>query len=283
MKLNFLSKLMGRNKEHVTSLGESTGHNPGVSARQESPLLREQRYVGYAEDLFSKGYSEAQVIDSLKREGLSFDEIDSIISKALKSKVSGESADPGFNYQEGKETLQPDMRSSSDPMNFGTEEFGIQAGGEETITPIGQGTGGLLASESQEILSLDEVESLVETMIEDKMKEINELITGLADKIEELERKINMVSSSVEDEISRSREGLETFSGDLRELKDTISKIEPRLNSLEKAFKDIVPNLVDSVREVKEIVHDFENRMKRHSLSEEETPTEGSKKEKTRK
>ncbi len=277
MKLDFLDKLMGKKPEKGNAV-LSPDHS-GYAMEQQSSLLKEQRYVNYATDLFSRGYTEAQVIDALKREGLSFDEIDRVVNAALKEKVSGEPSTPPLedNFVQSGEAPK-----AYDPVNYGNYGYVFQENSEDDITPIGQGTGNVLASESSELLTLDEIESLIETAIEEKMKEMNELINNLADKIEELERRINVISASVEDEISKSKENLETISGDMRELKDTISKLEPRLNSLEKAFKDIIPNLVDSVREVKELVHEFESRIKRVNMEVDDTLLVESRKNKTK-
>ncbi len=265
MKLSFLDKLKWKKSgdELLPPPSPDTGY-----PQHRGALAREQRFIDYANELFSKGYSEAQVVDVLRREGLNFDEIDRIISSALRMRVSGEPSMPAAQQEYTQLSANPQFDQQF--YNTGTYPDDFQESNESDITPLGQGTGGVLASEGSEFITMDEIEGFVETTVEEKMREMDEIINQFADKVEELERRINAVSASLEDEISKIKENLETISGDMRDTKDTLSQLEPRLNSLEKAFKDIVPNLVDSVREVKEMVHELESKFK-NKLIEEST------------
>ncbi len=228
-------------------------------------------------ELSAKGLAESDIIRSLKDEGYSFKEIDDALNESVRNEVTGApppmaGPPPGqaFGGAQGmdmgsaqEQYLDQDLMSadrqemdfSKRPHDFTDSTNMSPMGGEGRPAgismPEDDGSGQQAKISDQERENIYEiVESVVNERVNSlrsEMKEIGAQIKGIQQIIGEFK------SDSQEKEDARRKEMGSAHEG----IKDNSTKIidmEPRVAGLERAFKDIVPNLVDSVREVKEFV-----------------------------
>ena len=194
-------------------------------------------------DLSSKGFTEPEIINVLRKEGHSAEEIDKALTQALKSGVEGPRHEITFTpvapvKTEGKlalptieEALQPKADMPAVP---------------ETTLP-------------QEYYYPEQypTEEYVDYLIKERMTEVEQRISDFSKKSGELERKIGQVY----DQLSFLRQGKpseqQLVLAKLDGIKETVDEVDVRLNSLERAFKETLPALIESVRALSDLVQRF--------------------------
>lgn len=232
-------KLFGRlRKEEPAKAAPSQPNESRISgeSQQNSAATRplpEER----VSSLLSQGLAEPEMIRVLKEEGYSFQEIDSGITNVLKQRVSNDPAAFNASFQDQPvEDLSPVFRPNPEDVMRDENEHRNKAA------------------------VIEEMEEVIETLIEEKFSRVLEELeradkkfTDLNEKIHELNGKLDTIESQRKDTVASDIEKINAVN-----MKE--ENLEPRISSLEKAFKDIIPTLVDSIRELREIVSSSKHR-----------------------
>ncbi len=180
--------------------------------------------------LISQGLAEPEIIKVLKDEGYSFQEIDSGITNVLKRRVSSE------------QHFAP-----SNPFELSHEE---------DLAPVYHPNQDVVAREEAEqqkkAAMIEEMEEIIETLIEEKLSRVLDELDKAEKKFNEINDKLRQINDRVSAFEAQEKNIEFGESEKIGELKSKEENIEPRIASLEKAFKDIIPNLVDSIREMRE-------------------------------
>ncbi len=217
-------------------------------------LADETRWVNYAMSLFSQGYGEAEVRSALLSNGLDANEIDRIMTKVMRQVVTSRDSYSPAEY--------------SAPQPFSGEDEGVfdltpmRSGNEENVS----GGSEYYEDYDEDLSFMEEVSSLIESTINEKLEVVNDRMEEIMSRLENLERNLNALSSKFEETVKTLEEKDREIENELNDLKDKLAKFDPRVKSLEDAFKDIVPNLVDNVREVRELVMEIKHKeeVKKH-------------------
>jgi DNA-binding transcriptional MerR regulator len=184
-------------------------------------------------DLSSKGFSEPDMIDVLRKEGFSADEIDKALTEALKSGVSGISP-PSTQPSVSLPTLEqiqppqqqvvqiPQIPETSLPEQYYQQEYAP--------------------------------EEFVEYLVKERMSEANEKINEFMIRYEELEKRMNEVYEQMNALSKMKSTSEELILSKIEEFKDVVSDVDIRLSSLEKAFKETLPALIEAVRTLSDLV-----------------------------
>ena len=182
-------------------------------------------------ELASRGFSEIDIIDFLRKEGYSPEEIDAALTDAVKEGVIG---------------ITPPMNESELPKPPKIEERKEELSVPETSVP---------KEPQEEYLTESDIEVMIRahtSPIEEKIKTMENKISSLEGKIAELEGKIS----------EKDREKMmKVLLGRMDELKDSIVDLETRIGGMEKAFKEALPALIESVRGLSEIVKSVERKV----------------------
>ena len=237
-------------------------------------------------ELTAKGLPESEIIRTLKDEGYSFKEIDDALNESVRNEVTGApptmdseygAPDPGQQFPEAPDTDGMPGQSSQDQYldkdltNMDRQDLNLvqkpaQFTDSTNMSPPGEGLGQASTMSMPEEdrgqqgqATLDDRER--ENIYEVVESVVNERVNSLKSDIKEIDaqiKSIQQIISEFKSEVQEQQDAWRKEFGSTHEsIKDNTTKtmdMEPRVAGLEKAFKDIVPNLVDSVREVKEIV-----------------------------
>lgn len=200
------------------------GNAPQQNNAPSRPLPEERVTV-----LLSQGFAEPEIIRVLKEEGYSFQEIDSGITNVLKQKVSNDPAAFNASFQGMPvEDLSPVFRpNQADVMRDENDRR------DKTAV-------------------IEEMEEVIETLIEEKFSRVLEELERADKKFTDLNEKFHALNVKLD---TIESQGKGTFAAEIDKINAVNTKeetLEPRIASLEKAFKDIIPNLVDSIRELRE-------------------------------
>ncbi len=210
--------------------------------------------------MIQNGLSEAEIIQILKEEGYEFNQIDEALNSVLKTTVTGDapSAAAGESPQNNGQ-LPADIK---DPKMFGHDfseqsEFGSA---DEDFSPMNAQpqNSAEMEKEMREIEEynrrMEELEKTVNALVNEKIGRIDELKKNLEIGMQTITKEVQTIKQEMNAELTKTEdfEGKETE--DVLGITEKLADLEPRLKAIEKAFKDIVPNLVENVRDIRELL-----------------------------
>ncbi|MFH1105594.1 MAG: hypothetical protein V1731_00060 [Candidatus Aenigmatarchaeota archaeon] len=205
-------------------------------------------------DLSNQGKSEAQVSESLKGEGFAPADINKAYAGAVRSAVSGPAAQPrqfAPMSQSAREPVTqfeiPSQKYEEYPLEPQQETVEVQ---ERAWTPEVPDTGIMGIAPP----SAGELEEIVESVVDEKWKELQDRLEDMHERLDMMEAKITNLDVQIntfKDAGSSERSVIESK---IDEYKDGIEGIESRIGSIEKAFKETLPSMIDSVKSVTEVV-----------------------------
>ncbi len=181
-------------------------------------------------ELSSKGFSELETIDVLRREGYSADEIEKALTQSLKTGVT----EPVPAREEQRlptlEDISPKAEMPEVPeTSLSTESYSQGYSPEEYINYV----------------------------VDEKIGESNKSINDISVKTKELEKRIEQTYDQVNALIqSRSSEQSQILDR-IDSFKESVSDMDVRLGGLEKAFKETLPALIESVRMLSDLLQRF--------------------------
>jgi len=188
--------------------------------------------VDKVKDLASKGFSEPDMIDILRKEGFSVDEIDKALTEALKAGVSGISPPstktgpslPTLEELQPQQQVQPvpEIPETSLPEQYYQQQYAP--------------------------------EEYIEYLVKERTDEINEKIKEFMIKYEELEKRMEEIHDRINTMVKAKTSSEELILSKIDSFKDVVSDVDTRLSSLEKAFKETLPALIEAVRTLSDLV-----------------------------
>ena len=203
----------------------------GLGRKAEAPPRLGKGYVptDRVKELSDKGFSEPEMIDVLRKEGFSAEEIDRALTQVLELKVSGapepESSLPTFGQPQPQapqmpQIPEPSLQYPQVPEGYGAEE-------------------------------------LVESLVHERMADVDEKLAEFRVKDADLERKMSNLHHQLSILTRGTSQTEQAIVSKLDSLKDSLIDLDARMSSLEKAFKDALPALIESVRSLTDLVQRF--------------------------
>ena len=203
----------------------------GLGKRAEAPPKLGKGFIptDRVKELSDKGFSEPEIIDVLRKEGFSAEEIDRALTQALELKISGQSEPepnlPTFSQPQSQVSQMPQIPEASLQYPQSTEGYGT--------------------------------EELVESIVHEKMADIDEKLAEFRVKNADLERNISNLHNQLLVLTKGTSQTEQAIVAKLDSLKDSLTDMNAKMSSLEKAFKDALPALIESVRSLTDLVHMF--------------------------
>ncbi len=219
-------ELFGRLKKHNAA--------PTTQPMRAPPVDKVKEYV-------AAGMPEAEIIKTLKSSGYSFREIDAALNNALKTGVGAETYNEDASLQESTpaaDTVEPLTEIPEENKIVAPQVF---AGDDE----------------GSEKINVEELEEVVNSIADEKMRAFKIDIEKSANSVLVFAEKLNSVSNGLDSIKTTWEKSNADTEKKLGEFHAKLDDFEPKILGLERAFKDIMPNLVDSVREVKEAIHEM--------------------------
>ncbi|MEM5870222.1 MAG: hypothetical protein QXR09_03615 [Candidatus Aenigmatarchaeota archaeon] len=202
---------------------------------QQKPETSPRIPVDRVRELSSRGFSEVDIIDILRKEGYSADEIDEALTQALKMGVAGISPPVETEVSLPKlEELQPKKTVPEVPETSLPPEYYASSAYAETAYPT---------------------EEYLEFLIKEKTADLDEKIREFVVRYSELEKRVAELNNQLNELVKTRTTSEQLILAKLEEVKNLLSDFETRISGLEKAFKDALPALIESVRALSDLVH----------------------------
>jgi len=184
-------------------------------------------------DLTGRGFSEIELIDVLRKEGYSPEEIDNALTQNLKFAATTPQSMEYSRTEPALPTLEqivPKQQTPQIPETSLPQEY---YQGYQQNYPT---------------------EEYVDYVVQARMGEITQKITEFSVKAQEIERRVQEVSDRISEIMSlRNAEQTQILSK-IEIFKEGVGDIETRIGGLEKAFKETLPSLIESVRGLTDLV-----------------------------
>ena len=199
----------------------------GKKAETPSKLGKGFLPTDKVKELSDKGFSEPEIIDVLRKEGFSAEEIDRSLTQALELKISGEpEPQPGLPIGRPQQLPQmPQIPEQSLQYPSATEGYGT--------------------------------EELVESIVNERMADVDEKLAEFRVRHADLERNLSNVHNQLSILTKGTSQTEQAIIAKLDSLKDSLTDLDARISGLEKAFKDALPALIESVRALTDLVQRF--------------------------
>jgi len=205
--------------------------------QQKPESMRTGKPVDRIKELSSKGFSEVEIIDVLRKEGYSPTEIDAALTEALKLGVAGISPPTETPVSLPKlEDLQPKQAPVEVPETSLPQDYSYYT------------------SPTYEQPAQYPTEDYIEFIVRERTAELDDKLKEFMIKYSELEKRISEISNQLNELSKAKTSGEELILAKLDEFKSILSDMETRIAGLEKAFKDALPALIESVRALSDVV-----------------------------
>lgn len=245
---------------------------PFMHKKQQPQLIPGKGFVPIdrVREMAARGFSEPEMIDILRREGFSADEVDKALTQALRVGVTGEHEQQTQQERWQPTYQRPQQQEQQEQFQWPSEQQAQpEPQQEQQPTMRGLPTLQSLGAEAQQTMpqipetSLPEgyysqqysSEEYIDYIVQQRMTEVAEKIKEIDQKHKELERKLDEISAGLKKSAAASAPAQQTqISSKMDTFGETVSDIDSRLSGLEKAFKDTLPALIDSVRALSDVV-----------------------------
>lgn len=254
--------------------------------KQEPQMIPGKGFVPIdrVREMAARGFSEPEMIDVLRREGFSADEVDRGLTQALRVGVTGEHHDmPNQQQQQQWQPVyqRPQREQAQQPFQWPAS--GNQLPPEPVQEPQHmqqqQSIGGLPTLQALEAqqpkeqpqtvpqipeTSLPEgyysqqysSEEYIDYVVQQRVGEVNDRIDEMNRRYKDLQRKMDEIMDSVKSQVKiDNTQQKDQIMVKIETFNETVSDMDNRLSGMEKAFKETLPTLIDSVRALSDIVH----------------------------
>jgi len=183
-------------------------------------------------EMSSKGFSEPEMIDVLRKEGYSAEDIDKALTQTLKAGLAG---------QYPATTLQPPMQSQLPALEQVQQQMSQVP---ETSLPENY-----YYPEQQY-----PTQEYVDIAVREKMTDVEQKVSEFEIRYEELKGKMDNIYDQMNTMLQTRTSEQQQILSKIDSFTNTMNDIEARMGSLEKAFKDALPALIESVRGLTDLV-----------------------------
>lgn len=206
-------------------------------------------------DLTGRGFSEIEIIEVLRKEGHSPDEIDRALTQSIRLAATSPAPNQMQQIQEPIGNYTPQYQSQSPESSLPTLEELIPRQPQNQPPQIPE------TSLPQEYYQNNQqnypTEEYVDYVVQARLGEVTQKVTEFTIKAQEIDRRIQEVSDRISEIMSlRNAEQTQILSK-IESFRESMEDIDTRMSSLEKAFKETLPALIESVRALTDFVQRF--------------------------
>ena len=248
--------------------------------------------VDRVREMAARGFSEPEMIDVLRRDGFSADEVDKALTQALRIGVTGEQPQrpPTQQFQQQQQPQpqqqpnqpiyqrprepQPegDFKWPSDQMAHEANQANLPKAPKNDGLPTLESIGSAQSQNQtgpQQDASMPQIpetslpdsysqqyssEDYVDYIVQQRMTEVTEKVKEFQTNYEDLQKKIVALTEEMKATSSKNNPVQTQVASKIETFGETVTDVDNRLSGLEKAFKETLPELIDSVRTLSDVV-----------------------------
>ncbi|MEM5833975.1 MAG: hypothetical protein QXH68_01075 [Candidatus Aenigmatarchaeota archaeon] len=202
-------------------------------------------------NFLNKGFSEIEIIDILRKEGYSPEEIDKALMQAsieIKSSQLFQSS----QFQISQSQSQPQSPPQTpQPPQLSPLQTQIVETKQAQPTSIQNEIKESFEESQIDYISLQEY---IDYLLRSKTQEINKRLMEINLKFKELEERVLGLKEEIESVSKGTKEDLNKILNEIRLNRDNINDLSIKVETLNKTLKELLPSLIESVRLLSEII-----------------------------
>jgi len=204
-------------------------------------------------DLASRGFSEPDMIDTLRKEGFSADEIDRALTDSLKMGVTGVTPPreevmpamlPQLEQFQPSVAAIPQMPETSLPQDYFQQQPQQQLTQQQWQQPQQQ-------QQQQQSYGNEEY---IEYLVKARMGDIDDKVQEFTIRYQELEKRMQAAYDQLTALTQTRTSEQQQILNKMDAWKDVLQDMDNRMAGLEHAFKDTLPPMIESVRSLSDLV-----------------------------
>ncbi|MCX8191013.1 MAG: hypothetical protein N3D78_02420 [Candidatus Aenigmarchaeota archaeon] len=199
------------------------------------PFMRQKQRpipIDRVKELSKKGFSEIEIIDILRKEGYSPNEIDLALSQSLKESI--ESSVKTTNVSPGLQNLPTQSERSQEKQEINIERFQQASFSQQT--------------DQGYYFNWDDYFNYIDYLIQSRISEISSQIKVLEERYTLLEKRLQEAINEIKNEKAQTSDITSKIIGEFSKVEKDIKDMYAKIEGLEEIFKEILPALIESVR-----------------------------------
>ncbi len=228
------------------------GKKPAVTGKGYVPADR-------IRELASKGFSEPELIDILRKEGFSPEEVDKGLTQALKVSVYPEGQAAAAPQQQPQPISQfarptePTRELPALPELPTLEQLQQQ---EKAAAPTAPAETFEVPETSlpQGYYESYTTEEYLDYLITVRMEEVNNRIADLSKRHDDTKKELEELRSRMAEQEKTKKQDIDTIVSKFDEAKSMTSDFGSRVASMERVFRETIPGLVEGVKTLADLV-----------------------------
>ncbi len=221
-------------------------------------------------DLSDQGYSQNEITEKLRDEGYAYSDINQAMNNVIKDSAERDRGSIQENNSMSRGAPNPDR--GQEPMspvergmdqggyqdNYGNEPVEREYQDEPTQRPPEENFEEPVEDEwSPDIGISSDEEALIETIIEEKLLDIEDEFENVYGEIDDMMKRLKDIEETVHDLKTRREEDEKEFIQKVSQIEEYMEDSHSRIGGMEKAFQQTLPSLVENVRDLTDIVEDM--------------------------
>lgn len=217
------------------------------------------------ENMFQQGYSEEEIRQELQGQ-YSDQEIQRAVNQTVKNNATPSEGPQAMDtYQSSDQPASPmdegfdngEQQNPPPPPNQGDMQQPQQqqpSQGSQQMEPLPQPGEG----DEQDSGPVDQrVEELIETVVAENFQRVTAEFENVYSELDLLEEEVEDLDERIHELEIRDDEDQQQFVQKVEEMEEHIDSYQSRIGGLEKAFQQVLPNLVDNVRDLTQLVQEI--------------------------
>ncbi|MEM5828347.1 MAG: hypothetical protein QW197_02485 [Candidatus Aenigmatarchaeota archaeon] len=224
-------------------------------SKKETKVGKGEIPVEKVKNMLNRGFSEIEIIDQLRKEGYSPEEIDKALTQAVTEIKSVKQTIETPQTQQTQTLAQPSFQANT--LQSYSQAFQSQPQPQiQQIQPQPVQNVPKETTQSELLENIDYVslEEYINYLIRERINELNKRLIEVNLKFKEMEEKILAIKEEVEKVTKENKEDFSKILNEIRLNRDNINDLAIKVDTLNKTLKELLPSLVESVRLLGEIV-----------------------------
>ncbi|MFH7880920.1 MAG: hypothetical protein QXI09_02845 [Candidatus Aenigmatarchaeota archaeon] len=196
---------------------------PFLKTKKAPPIER-------VKELISKGFSEIEVIDILRKEGYSPDEIDLALSNVLKETIEKSVVKKEEEKKEEGSKKKEEVQTQEIKTPQETSQYPFQ------------------------YINLEDYFNYIDYLIQNRVSEVTNQIKLLETKYSQLEQKLNNIIEETRAYSSKESKLEREIMSNFKILQDGMKELTKKIETVEEILKEVLPTLIESVRTLSQII-----------------------------
>ena len=225
--------------------------------------------------LSSQGYSELDIIKSMREEGYSPVDVDQAIKQAVKSAAAptrsfqppGQGQQPAFDRPLPGQPFRPmeyrrQMLEEEDDMGFGEEKRRMPDLPElpsinfRPPPPFGQKENEdiSLRREQKGSVNRRELEEITEAIVQDKWRAFEKTFADLTTRLNQMTARMDMMDNAINSLKGVEKNEVEEIKSSIATYRESIGDMSAKMEGLEKAMKDSLTPMLQTLRSLSDTI-----------------------------